>query len=62
MTVVTFALNLSRDKYSRIVRKSANISTIKDRIEDLAKPWYKKSLDKNLEIDKFVKRSWYLLH
>ena len=39
-----FALNLSRGTSNDTVRKCANASTIKDRIKDFPKSWYKNSV------------------
>ena len=45
-----FALNLSRGTINDTVRKCANASTIKDRIKDFPKSWYKNLVVNNPDV------------
>ena len=55
MKVLRFALNLGRTRNNDIVRKCANISAIRERIKQLAKSWYEKSVINSLDIKEFIR-------
>ena len=45
-----FASNLSRSTRNNIVKRCASVSTIKERIKELAKSWYDNSVINNSQI------------
>ena len=54
MKVLRSALSLNRNMNNDVVRKCANISSITERIKQLAKSWYKKSIISNLDIKEYI--------
>lgn len=50
-----FALKLRRGTSNDTIRKGANVSTVKDRIKELAKYWYKSPVINNPDIQEFVR-------
>ena len=57
MSMLRFALNLSRNTNNDIARKCANISSVTERIKQLAKSWHRKSMINNLDIKEFIRRA-----
>ena len=55
MNPLRFALNLSRSTSNDIIRKCSSVSTIKERIKELAKSWYENSVINNLDIQEFIR-------
>ena len=53
MNMLRFALNLSTN--NNIARKYTKISATKERIKQLAKSWYEKSVINNLDIKEFIR-------
>ena len=54
MNVLRSILNLNRNMNNDVVRKCANISSISERIKQLAKSWYKKSIINNSDIKEYI--------
>ena len=55
MNVLRFTLNLNRNMSNDEVKKCANISSISERIKQLAKSWYKKSIINKSDIKEYVR-------
>ena len=53
--ILQFALNIQKGIKNDIIRKSANLVTIQDRIIILGKRWLKKAISNNTDIKKFTK-------
>ena len=52
--ILQFALNIQKGSKNDIIRKSANLVTIQDRIIILGKRWLKKAISNKPDIEKFV--------
>ena len=52
--VVLSVLRLNRNMNNEVVRKCANISSISERIKQLAKSWYKKAIINNSDIKEYI--------
>ena len=55
MNAIIFASNLSWGTTNDALRNGANVLTTKDRIQELAKSWYKNSVINNSDIQEFIK-------
>ena len=53
MNLLRFALNLNRSTSNDIIRRCSSVSTIKERIRELAKSWYENSVINNSDIEEF---------
>ena len=54
MNVLRSILSLNRNINNDVVRECANISSISERIKQLAKSWYKKSIINNSDIKEYI--------
>ena len=54
LNVLRFAVKIQKGIKNDIIRKSANIETIQDRIINLGKRWLKKAIVNNPDIKKFI--------
>ena len=54
MNVLRSILSLNRNINKDIVRKCANVPSISERIKQLAKSWYKKSILYNSDIKEYT--------
>ena len=54
MNMLRSTLSLNRNMNNDVVRKCANISSITERIKQLAKSWYKKSIINNLDKKEYI--------
>ena len=54
MNVLRSTQSLNRKMNNDVVRKCSNISSITERIKQLIKSWYKKSITNNLDIKEYI--------
>ena len=54
MNVLRSTQSLNRKMNNDVVRKCSNISSITERIKQLIKSWYKKSITNNLDIKEYT--------
>ena len=54
MNILRSILCLNRNINNEVVRKCANISSISERIKQLAKTWFKKAKINNLDIKEYI--------
>ena len=54
MKVLSLILNLNRNMNNDVAGKCANISSISERIKQLAKSWYKKSIISNSDTKEYI--------
>ena len=54
MNVLRSILRLNRNMNNEVVRKCANISSISERIKQLAKTWYKKAIINNSDLQEYI--------
>ena len=54
MNILRSILSLNRNMNNNVVRKCANILSISERIKQLAKSWYKKSILNNSDIKEYI--------
>ena len=51
---IKISIKLNKNMNNDVVRKCANISSISERIKQLAKSWYKKSILNNSDIKEYI--------
>ena len=54
LNILRFALKIQKGIKNDIIRKSANVVTIQDRIIILGKRWLKRAISNNPDIEKFI--------
>ena len=54
MTILRSMLRLNRNMNNETVRKCANIPSISERINELAKSWFKKAIINNSDIKEYI--------